>query len=267
MPKLAMFVDVTKCVGCRACTVACKQWNKLPMDKTHFTGSYQNLPDLTPTTYRLVTFKEEPFGGSVSWHLLSHSCFHCSDAPCVKACPVPGAMTQSDDKGYVVVDRKKCIGCKYCVTACPWGIPKYESSSETVGKCTFCAERVENNLTTACAKSCPTGAIGFGDRDGLLAAAKKRVEASKKIFPKAQLYGPGAYGGKGTNVFYLLKEEPSFYGLPPEPVASAALGLWKDVLRPLTGWGIGATVIGALIHYLAKGPADYEEKGEGHGHS
>lgn len=263
MATLGMLVDVTKCIGCRSCMVACKQWNKLPMDKTTFEGSYQNLPDRTFTTWRLVEFQEvkEASGQNnwqMNWHMLSHACMHCNDAPCVKACPVPGAMEQSTT-GYVTVDQEKCIGCKYCMVACPFNIPKFNEVSQTVAKCTFCPARVDNGLTTACSKACPTGCITFGKRDELVAAAKARVTLMKERYPSVQTYGIDAYGGKGTNVIYVLKEKPEFYGLPKEPSTDAVM-VWKDVVKPLTGLGLGATLIGLVAHAALRGRDDYREE-------
>jgi len=216
---LAMFTDVSLCIGCRACQVACKQWNQLAPEEPEWTGSYQNHPHFTDKTYRLVRFFEETDakGQMTQWHMMSDVCKHCAQAGCLEACPT-GAIYRTE-YGTVNINQDICNGCRYCVSACPFGVVAFNHDTGTATKCTFCNDRIHNGLGPACAKACPTESIRFGFRDELAGRAKQRVEELKKLgYKDAQLYGEDTNGALGgLNAFFLLLGKPSIYGLPDKP--------------------------------------------------
>ncbi len=213
----AMLIDVTRCMGCRACQVACKQWNQLPAEKTRFTGTYQNPPKLSATTWTLVNFIEpEDFDQNPRWLFRKQSCFHCLEATCVNVCPTGAAKKRED--GIVHIDQNMCSGCKYCVETCPFLTPHFNEDSGTVTKCRMCLDRVAGGLKPACATACPTGAVSYGDRTAMLSLARQRTDAIKKDNPQSNpyLYGEKELGGLG--VMYLLPENnPELYRLPTDP--------------------------------------------------
>ncbi len=219
--QVGMLIDVSKCMGCRGCQVACKQWNQLPATKTKFSGTYQNPPKLSGTTWTLVNFIEPAksrteFDGDPQWLFRKQQCLHCADPACVKACPT-GALTKLDN-GIVYINQAVCAGCKYCVEVCPFQTPKADHKTGTARKCWMCLDRVLNGLQPACATACPTGAVVFGDRKAMLSKAKKRVVDLKKQYPKSDpyIYGEKELGGLG--VLYLLPEnDPELFNLPKDP--------------------------------------------------
>ncbi len=240
-----MFVDTSICTGCKACQVACKEWNELPGEKPHFTGdSYDNTGKLSSTNWRHVIFKEQFTDDRTQgrWLFMSDSCKHCAQAGCMEACPV-NAIIRREDTGNVFVLQDKCIGCRYCVTACPFGVISYSEVTKTVHKCTLCDDRIHAGLGTACAKACPTGSIEFGEVDQLREKANKRLTALKAAGQTtAQLYGADPNGDLGgLNVFYLLMDKPSVYSQPDKPVLPQSR-------LPLSA---GFTVVAAAVTGLA----------------
>ena len=212
----AMFLDLSTCIGCRACQVACKEWNELPAVDTHQTGTYQNPPGLSGDTWKQVKFiqRESP-AGEPSWIFYSDSCKHCADAPCMSACPT-GAI-QKTPEGHVLVRTEVCNGNRHCVTACPFHVIEISSKTGSASKCTFCHDRVGAGMEPACSQVCPTDCITFGERDELLARAKARLGVVRERGgDRSSLYGEHELGGLG--VFYLLTEPPETYGLPRAPV-------------------------------------------------
>jgi formate dehydrogenase iron-sulfur subunit len=226
-----MFVDSSICSGCKACQVACKEWNGLDPEPSHFSrisgsalmhavnftgNSYDNTGKLSATDWRHVKFIEQ-FSSDRSqtrWLFMSDSCKHCTDAGCLNACPVSAII--HTDLGNVFVQQEVCIGCKYCIPACPWGVISFSQTTRTVHKCTLCDDRIHNGLGTACAKACPTGSIQFGDVADLKAAANARLAQLRTLGQtQANLYGDTQAGG--LNVFYLLMDRPEVYGLPSRP--------------------------------------------------
>jgi formate dehydrogenase iron-sulfur subunit len=219
MAQKAMIQDNTRCIGCRACMVACKEWNDLGADETDFFAGdgYQNPIDLDEKNYTLITYSEKP--AEAEWVFGRLLCMHCVEPACVSACPT-GALSKSEI-GSVDLNKWRCIGCRYCVQACPFVIPKFEFSSPLpeIHKCTFCSDRLAADLAPACATVCPTHAIDFGDRDEMLAEAKRRIsDAPGRYVP--HVYGEKEVGG--TNVFHLssVPFEKLGYemGLPEEPL-------------------------------------------------
>jgi len=219
MPK-ARLIDTSKCMACRGCQVACKQWHELPVVFTEQRGTYENPPELSGHTWIRVEFKERPG----EWLFRAHTCMHCTEASCEEVCPT-GAISHQGE--FVIIDQEWCIGCGYCVQACPFDVPHKDETIGTARKCTFCIDRVSNGLEPACAKTCPTGAIQFGERDDLIAVAHTTVQALRANgHPNASVYGENELGGLHT--IYVLTDSPSVYGLPETPklVTSTGVGQW-----------------------------------------
>jgi formate dehydrogenase iron-sulfur subunit len=245
------FTDTTICIGCKACEVACKQWNELPSDGFEFSGdSYDNTGSLSGTTWRHVSFVEqlspEPAGAEDRWLMMSDVCKHCTHAGCMEACPT-GAIIRNEFNN-VFVQPDICNGCGYCVVSCPFGVvdliakvnePRHadyndatlnqerEHTSQTAlqgsggvaAKCTLCYDRQKIGMVPACAKACPTESIQFGEIEELRERASKRVEALQERGLPAYLYGAGNEGSVGDlNAFFLLIDKPEAYNLPAEPV-------------------------------------------------
>ncbi len=243
MTQKAMLIDVSKCIGCRACQVACKQWNQLPAVKTHFTGSYQNPPTLNASTWTLIQFIE-PEDDPIRWLFRKQQCLHCGEPACVEACPT-GALKKRAD-GIVYIDQQVCAGCKYCVEICPFGTPHADHISGTAKKCRMCIDRVDNGLQPACATACPTGAVKFGTRDAMLKLAKTRQAIlEKQTGKKPRIYGEVELGGLG--VMYLLPEKASVYGLPEQPKKPLVLPRWLIGIIP------GAAILYGIMKNFRQG--------------
>ncbi len=255
------FTDTSLCIGCKACEVACKEWNALPADNLSLTGrSYDNTDGLSATTWRHVAFVEElleatgqrpttmpPFQSH--WLMASDVCKHCAHAGCVQACPT-GALFHTEF-GTVVVQQDICNGCGYCVPSCPFGVVDLNLHDGHAHKCTLCYDRLKGGLEPACAKSCPTDSIQFGKLRDLQARARERVkDLHARGVETAYLYGvpdgPGATGGIGElNAFFLLLDKPEVYNLPAAPTLPStriAPGL-KTGLAAMAGLALAALAI------------------------
>jgi len=191
----AILIDTTKCIGCRACQVACKSWNDLKGGKATFSETWSNPRFLSSNQYTRIVFREIPRSdGRLEWHFISRRCMHCLDPACVSACPVAALVKLPS--GPVVYDDERCIGCRYCMMACPFQIPKFqwESPVPLVRKCTFCADRQSIGLAPNCTTTCPTGTLLFGERAELLKEAHRRIGLeSDKYYP--EVYGEKVAGG------------------------------------------------------------------------
>jgi len=255
--RKGFLVDTSRCIGCRSCQVACKQWNKLEADKTSNKGTFENPRDLTPALYNRIKFVEKVDDkGEMSWRFLNERCMQCGEAGCMKVCPSPGALYRTKD-GIVAYDKEKCISCKYCVSACPFNVPRYDADDK-VSKCNLCQSRIEGGMTPACAKACPTETLKYGRRSDLIATAT----AAKKT-----LYGVDDLSGLG--VVYALEGPPEQYGLPASPSIPLSIFLWKDVIKPLGILGFWGSIGAMLLHYVTIGPKKIdaengEERGAGH---
>lgn len=259
MTRKMVFIDTSKCTGCKACTVACKEWNELPAEKTQLVTSYQSMNDFSPQSWTYVTFVEKYENNKMNWYLRKAQCFHCADPACLKACS--SQAISKTESGYVVIDQDKCIGCGYCAENCPFGVPKVDETSKKASKCTGCVDRVENHLKPACVQTCQPGALEYGERTLLMAKTQTRLAEVKKDYPKAQLYGEKEMGG--TTFVYLLLDQPEVYSLPANPTVPLSLTLWKDVIRPVGTVAVGgaaAAVIIGLLGNLFKGAYRSQEK-------
>lgn len=238
----ALLVDLERCIGCRSCQVACKEWNELPAEPQINRGSYENPPDLNPNNYNRIRFIEQEEAKGVDWLFFSQRCLHCGDAGCVNVCP-SGALFKEDD-GTVGVDQKKCIGCMYCKAACPFDIPRHDAMKK-VSKCHMCPTRINAGMEPACSKACPTDAIAFGPREQVVAAAEF---SGKKVYGATEL--------EGCNVVYLIPndETPESYGLPANPAIPSSVATLTDVIRPLGWLGLFGALGAAVMHYVTIGP-------------
>jgi formate dehydrogenase iron-sulfur subunit len=270
MAAKGMFVDTSICTGCKACQVACKEWNELSAEPSHFrfdakrgfdvavnfTGdSYDNTGRLSATDWRHVRFIEQfsEDRTQARWLFMSDSCKHCAQAGCMEACPV-NAIVRREDTGNVFVLQDKCIGCRYCIAACPFGVIAYSELDGKVHKCTLCDDRIHAGLGTACAKACPTGSIAFGDVDQLRTQATMRLAALKGAGQdQAQLYGADPNGDlNGLNVFYLLMDKPAVYGQPEKPVLPQTR---LPFSAGLTVVAAAVTGLAAIINFRNRGMA------------
>jgi len=244
------YVDVTKCDGCRACMVACKNWNDLPAEPQDFLGTMQSHANVTADTWNVLTFVEhENSKGNLDYLFRHSSCFHCTDAACEKVCP-ENAISYTD-KGMVVVDQDTCVGCGYCVQNCPFDVIQLKNYKDENGKeyrkahkCTMCTDRLDEGLQPACVTTCHTGAMEFGEKDDVIRKAEKRVNEIKERYPNAMVYNPKGVGG--THTIYVLAEKPSVYGLPENPKVPTSAVLWKDYAQP-----IGKAMVGGVAMALA----------------
>jgi formate dehydrogenase iron-sulfur subunit len=267
--RVGFFTDTSVCIGCKACEVACKEWNLVPEDGMVWTGeSYDNTSELGANTWRHVAFIEqsEPEVDALRWLMSSDVCKHCTHAACLDVCPT-GSLFRTE-YGTVVVQEDICNGCGYCVPACPFGvldkrhIPRSSGDppAEILGlqlgkkedgrvwKCTLCYDRLKGGHEPACARACPTDSIQFGPLDELRARAGQRLEKLQaENWNGARLYGHDPDDGVGGfGAFFLLLDEPEVYGLPPDPVVTTRdlPGMWRTAAI-----AAGAVVVGVVAAF------------------
>jgi formate dehydrogenase iron-sulfur subunit len=253
--EVAKLIDVSKCIGCKACQAACLEWNDLREEIGYNHGSLDNPLDLTPNSLTVMRFTEwENPQGDLEWLIRKDGCMHCSDPGCLKACPAPGAIVQYTN-GIVDFVHDNCIGCGYCLKGCPFNIPRFREADRKAFKCTLCSDRAAVGQGPACAKACPTKAISFGSKDEMKRLASERIEDLKERgFAEAGLYDP--QGVSGTHVMYVLHhaDKPEIYaGLPATPRIDPKVELWKGGLNTAGLWSIAVTAALGLVHYLIKG--------------
>jgi formate dehydrogenase iron-sulfur subunit len=271
-PRMGFFTDTSVCIGCKACEVACKEWNAVPEDGLDLTGmSYDNSVSLGASTWRHVAFVEQtteqpdtavdlgmpempsvPQGAveddrEVRWLMSSDVCKHCTHAACLDVCPT-GSLFRTEF-GTVVVQEDICNGCGYCVPACPYGVIDIRPEDGRAWKCTLCYDRLGAGQEPACAKACPTDSIQYGQLDELRERAAQRLDVLQEAgVQKAQLYGHDpADGVGGDGAFFLLLDEPEVYGLPPDPVVTTRdlPSMWKRAA--LAAAGAVAAVAAAFL--------------------
>jgi formate dehydrogenase iron-sulfur subunit len=260
-------VDTTTCIGCKACEVACLEWNGYDFRDTTFDNTYQTMPDTAWNFWNLIKFNEYTADdGTPQWFMRKDQCMHCEDPGCLEACPADGAIVQYTN-GIVDFNQANCIGCQYCVTGCPFNIPKFNSATKKVYKCTLCSDRVGAGLEPACIKACPTGCLHFGSKEDMLFEANKRVTQlqANTSWTYAGLYDGGKPGSPspigGTHVIYVLGDarDPEKYGgLPSNPSIPFFVKMWKGPLKWLGGMGIALGVFGVFMHRIRYGAKNVE---------
>jgi formate dehydrogenase iron-sulfur subunit len=245
---MGFFTDTSVCIGCKACEVACKEWNAVPEDGIELTGmSYDNTGALGASTWRHVAFVEQiTRPGESRWLMSSDVCKHCTEAACLDVCPT-GALMRTEF-GTVVVQDDVCNGCGYCVSACPFGVIDRRQSDGGAHKCTLCYDRIGDGLTPACAKACPTESIQFGPLDELRERAALRLEDLHEAgVDDARLYLNDPDDGiGGAGAFFLLLDEPEAYGLPPDPVVTTRdlPRMWRHVATAAAALAAAALLAG-----------------------
>jgi formate dehydrogenase iron-sulfur subunit len=253
--RVGFFTDTSVCIGCKACEVACKEWNALPEpdeDVLRLTGmSYDNTGALGADSWRHVAFIEQPAGDqdeASRWLMASDVCKHCTHAACLDVCPT-GALVRTEF-GTVIVQPDVCNGCAYCVSACPYGVIDRREDDGRAWKCTMCYDRLRGGLEPACSTACPTDSIQFGPLDELRETAHARLaELHAAGTAEARLYGHDpADGIGGAGAFFLLLDEPEVYGLPPDPVVTtrdlAKMWKWAGGAAALLAAGVAAAFAG-----------------------
>ena len=261
---VAKLIDVSKCIGCKACQTACMEWNDLRDEVGVNVGVYDNPADLTEHSWTVMRFSEyENSQGDLEWLIRKDGCMHCEDPGCLKACPAPGAIVQYTN-GIVDFHEENCIGCGYCITGCPFNVPRISKKDHRAYKCTLCSDRVAVGQEPACVKTCPTGAIMFGTKEDMHQQAEERiVDLKERGFQNAGLYDPAGVGG--THVMYVLHhaDRPSLYhGLPDNPKISVMVSLWKGLAKPLALAGIAFAAVAGFFHYTRVGPNEVTEADE-----
>jgi len=260
--QVCKLIDTTTCIGCKACEVACLEWNGLPYADTVFDNTYQTMPETAWNFWNLIKFNEhEHEDGHLMWLMRKDQCMHCEEPGCLEACPADAAIVQYSN-GIIDFQQANCIGCGYCITGCPFNIPKFNPNTKKVYKCTLCNDRVSRGLEPACIKSCPTGCLHFGTKDDMKELAETRAKQLQDHygFKNAGVYDPEGVGG--THVIYVLHDTtiPEAYGgLPADPHIPWAVKLWKSPLKWIGNLAIIGGIVGIFAHYLRFGPKIVKE--------
>ncbi len=255
---VGFFTDTSVCIGCKACEVACKEWNQLPGNKPAFLDSFDNTGKLDAQNFRHVAFYEKvpdtptATGNGQAWLMFSDVCKHCQHASCMEVCPTGAIIRTEFDT--VFIQQDVCNGCRMCISACPFGVIGFSEESGTAHKCTFCYDRLQGGLMPACAKACPTQAIQFGPLPEMYKKADARLaQLQAQGNTQARLYGRDDKVYGGLNAFFLLMDKPEVYGLPNE--ANAVLPRRNN----LPGY-LGALATAALS--LLAGLVAFRERGQ-----
>jgi len=275
--EVAKLVDTTTCIGCKACEVACLEWNGLNFTDTTFDNSYQTMPETAWNYWNLIKFDEQHVmadaslvsyddskaggGGSLMLLMRKDQCMHCAEPGCLEACPADGAIVQYAN-GIVDFQQEHCIGCGYCISGCPFDVPKFSPQSRKVFKCTLCVDRVSEGLEPACIKACPTGCLHFGTKPEMQELAETRAKQLRDVsgFTNAGVYDPLGVGG--THVIYVLHDvnNPEAYGgLPKDPRIPWTVKLWKYPLKWIGNLAMLGGLVGLGVHYLRFGPKTVKE--------
>jgi len=260
--EVAKLIDVSSCIGCKACQVACMQWNELRDEVGDNIGTYDNPRDLTPQSWTVMRFSEvELEANKLEWLIRKDGCMHCEDPGCLKSCPAPGAIVKYAN-GIVDFISEHCIGCGNCVTGCPFDVPRISKADSKAYKCSLCSDRVGVGLEPACVKACPTGAIRFGSKEDMLDYGAGRVgDLKERGFANAGVYDPAGVGG--THVMYVLQhaDQPALYaGLPADPRISPFVSLWKGMAKPLAVAAMAGAVLAGFFHYVKVGPVEVDDE-------
>jgi formate dehydrogenase iron-sulfur subunit len=251
LTEVAKLIDVSKCIGCKACQSACIEWNDTNPTVEENVGVYMNPHDLTSDMFTLMRFSEwiNPETDNLEWLIRKDGCMHCTDPGCLKACPSPGAIVQYSN-GIVDFIHENCIGCGYCVKGCPFNIPRISKTDHRAYKCTLCSDRVAVGQGPACAKACPTQAIVFGTKTDMIKHAEGRItDLKSRGYANAGLYDPPGVGG--THVMYVLHhaDKPHIYSdLPDDPKISAVVQTWKGVTKYVGLAAMGFAAAASVLH-------------------
>ena len=253
LTPVAKLIDVSKCIGCKACQSACVEWNDTNPAIGENVGVYTNPHDLSADMFTLMRFTEwvNPETDNLEWLIRKDGCMHCADPGCLKACPSPGAIVQYSN-GIVDFVHENCIGCGYCVKGCPFNIPRISKTDHRAYKCTLCSDRVAVGQGPACAKACPTQAIVFGTKEDMKKHAEGRIaDLKSRGYANAGLYDPPGVGG--THVMYVLhhNDKPHIYAdLPDNPAISAVVQTWKGATKYAGLAVMGLAAAGTILHGL-----------------
>lgn len=275
----AILFDASKCTGCRACQVACKNWNERTYTRTDNDGTYENPLELTSQCWMRILFNEPEkrpaSDDELWWHFTKYQCMHCTDATCVKVCPSGATakykVSDGDSEAWLVkTDPKKCIGCNYCVATCPFQACRYDAAEKGIFRCIMCFDRISNEPEAfpaiavggspdlakavdpyptrnrpACVQTCTSDALDFGAREEMVKAAEERVAFLKKERGKenAQVYGLEEVSG--LHYIYVLEDAPDKYGLPAKPSVPAGVTIWETLVKPGAPWG-GLALVGLV---------------------
>jgi len=251
LTPLAKLIDVSKCIGCKACQAACIEWNDTHPAIGYNEGTYQNPQDLSAEMYTLMRFSEwvNPETSNLEWLIRKDGCMHCATPGCLAACPAPGAIVQYSN-GIVDFIHENCIGCGYCLLGCPFNIPRFAAVDHRAYKCTLCSDRVAVGQGPACAKACPTQAIVFGTKEDMKKHASERItDLKSRGFANAGLYDPPGVGG--THVMYVLQhaDQPNIYSdLSANPRISPVVDVWKGMTKYVGLAVMGVAAVGSIVH-------------------
>lgn len=259
----AVIVDVTRCIGCKACQIACKGWNKLPAEKTEISrdGEFTNPTFFSPITWKIVRFKEigdydenAAGTGGLKWRMLSDNCKHCLEPSCVSVCPAAALWKRSD--GPVLYDLDRCVGCGYCTMACPWGVPHFDDELHAIRKCTMCFDRIDQGLEPSCVSVCPTDALQY-----------MNLEEARRVAADAEAKGLYTYGVDevgGTSWIYISDVPFSEFGLPEYSTVTQK-GFESDILVKFAGAGlfVGGAILAAVKLYAERREAIMKSGSEG----
>src|SRR5947209_13032507 len=249
---VGFLTDTTLCIGCKACEVACKEWNGLPNNPLDFRGGYDNTGQLDHENWRHVRFLENASSNPdkpVAWSMMSDVCKHCANASCLEVCPTNAIIRTEFDTVYI--QPSVCNGCRDCIAACPYHVIGFDEASGLARKCTFCYDRLQANLTPACAKACPTESIKFGDLDTMRQVAGARLNQLRgQGMSEARLYGDKEYGG--LHALFLLTDKPEVYGLPnTENAVLPSRNNVRSYLGSLVTAALG--IVGAVFAFRERG--------------
>src|SRR2546427_7763984 len=254
--EVCKYIDVTTCIGCKACEVACVEWNNMPSQETKFETTYQRMPATSWNYWNLIKFNEhQRDDGTLMWLMRKDQCMLGPDPGCLRACPADGAIVQYTN-GIVDFQQENCIGCELCASGCPYNIPKFNPTTKKVYKCTLCSDRVGQGLEPACIKACPTGCLKFGTKDDMKMIAEDRATQLREHFgfENAGVYDPQSIGG--THVIYVLHDatQPELYGgLPKNPQIPWRFTDWKWLFKPVLGAFSMLGVAGGVLAYVTTG--------------
>jgi formate dehydrogenase beta subunit len=261
--RVAKLIDTTTCIGCKACEVACLEWNDLPFRETVFDNTYQTMRETAWNYWNLIQFREHTReDGTLQWLMRKDQCMHCAEPGCLITCPADGAIVQYQN-GIVDFQQEYCIGCQYCTAGCPFNIPKFNPATKKMFKCTLCTDRVSQGLEPACIKACPTGCLHFGSKEDMTVLAEARAAQLREHggHKNAGVYDPQGVGG--ASVMYVLHDvtNPEAYGgLPKNPRVPLSVKLWKGPLKWIGNLAMIGGLIGVTMHYLRFGPKHVEKE-------